>query len=490
MVMFCGGGGDSEGLRRAGFNIAGAVNHNPIAIEAHEANFRTTWHDRAVISDDYNFSKFPRADILSGSPICTEISPAGGRKRDKAQMSFDDLAEGQSEEQAEEAKAKPAAKESFERTRTTAWCLLRAAERWNYKAVMCENVTEFVTDWLLFPAWRLAWELLGYNMQIVSVTTAHVGTHVDVDYAPQWRDRCIIVMTRKDIPKPDLRLRPWAYCTECDKLVRATQSWRNGRRVGKYKQQYDYVCPNRTCKHAKVEPYTRPVSDIVDWNDLGTRIGDRKPKKKYGGLPLAPNSLARIEAGLALDLDLSCTIRLEDCVPLPGQTGARDPFVVEFRRNRTVTSIHEPMSTVTAQGGHHGLLVPPEAATGAFYVKNYSGNLKPEHAAHSVTRPLGTVTVKDSHSLVIPYRNAAVRTTAEPLHTVATKAGEALLRPSDDVMNSRLRMFKSRERFSAQGFPVDYFIDCGTAEDQTMLAGNATSVNVAQWVGQQLMKVL
>ncbi|MFE3665507.1 hypothetical protein ACFXOR_21465 [Streptomyces sp. NPDC059164] len=153
----------------------------------------------------------------------------------------------------------PADPESFVRTRATAYDVMRAAEVHYYKAILCENVTEFATDWRLFQWWRQGIELLGYNSQIVSVSSAHVGGE-DNEHAPQWRDRIYIVFTRTGVRMPDLSPRPLAWCPECDEDVDAVQAWRNGRRVGKYRQQYDYRCPNTRCGKRIVEPYVRPAA--------------------------------------------------------------------------------------------------------------------------------------------------------------------------------------------------------------------------------------
>lgn len=507
--IFCGAGGSSTGLVNAGFELKLAANHWQRAIETHSANHPDAEHLCADVNN-YDFRRLPRTDLLWASPICTEISPAGGRRRTKGQLSL--LDEG------------PIANEAWERTRATAYDVIRATEVHRYKAVLCENVVEFVTDWELFDWWRNGMELLGYNSQIVSMSTAHIGGD-GIDYAPQWRDRIYIVFTRKDIRQPDLALRPWAWCHECGDNVRSVQAWRNGRRVGKYGQQYDYRCPNTSCRHALVEPYTRPAADIIDWSDVGKRIGDRAK-------PLAAATIRRIEAGLRKFPDLRSvitvnhgvhdgraypadarplatrTIKIGDGLLVPAggtwndtatsladpmrtrlvrdnEAVVTEPFVVEFRRNADASPIHDPLATVTAQGGHHGVVVPD----GAFYVKNYGGNFDPKYAAKPVTSPLGTVTVRDSHSLVIPYRNAAPKTTREPLLTLATKDSAAIVQPAVSVDDCFFRMVQPSEQFGAQGFPTSY-IRMGNKGEQTMQAGNAVSVNAAQWIAMRMAPVL
>lgn len=42
--LFAGAGGSSEGARMAGVMVAWAANHWPLAVQYHEANHPTTWH--------------------------------------------------------------------------------------------------------------------------------------------------------------------------------------------------------------------------------------------------------------------------------------------------------------------------------------------------------------------------------------------------------------------------------------------------------------
>jgi site-specific DNA-cytosine methylase len=78
--IFCGAGGSSIGLTEAGLELKLAANHWDRAIETHSANFTNAEHLCADVSN-YDMRRFPRTDILWASPICTENSPAGGRKR-------------------------------------------------------------------------------------------------------------------------------------------------------------------------------------------------------------------------------------------------------------------------------------------------------------------------------------------------------------------------------------------------------------------------
>ncbi|MGW6238350.1 DNA cytosine methyltransferase [Streptomyces sp. NPDC055094] len=492
--LLCGAGGSSTGLEEAGYELILGINHWQLAIDTHAANHRNADHACIDISG-FPMRYLPNADVLWASVICTEISPAGGRRRETNQMNLLDLID-----EGEDWKA--LTKDAFERTRVTGWCVVRAAEAKRFKAIVVENVVEFGLDWILFPKWLEAMELLGYQYQIVCVSSAHVGDDSNLR-APQWRDRMYVVFTLKTMRKPDLEPRPLAPCVDCGEDVHAVQSWNvEGVRIGKYRRDYIYRCPSARCRHAMVEPYVRPASDIINWDDLGTRIGDRKK-------PLVDTTMDRIRAGLIKFPYRPSSITLthgkeggdrayavEDR-PLPTRTAKQgdallvptggswntaavpvdvplrtrttresealltvDPFIVEFRNHATASPASNPLSGVTAQGNHHGLVT---------------------HA--------GRVPERARSTLVVPYRKAAVKTAAEPVHTLSTRDSAALVRSAPDINDCYFRMLKPREQLEGQRFPAKYVV-YGNQAEQTTQAGNAVSVNVARWIGQRLEPVL
>ena len=425
--------------------------------------------------------RLPRADVLWASPICTEVSPAGGRKRRRKAPHGQPIIEGFEIPDA-----------ALERTRATFWDVLRAAEVWRYKAVMCENVVEAL-EWELFDVWLLGMHRLGYTSQIVSASSAHLGG-ADNAPAPQWRDRIYVVFVREGMRTPDVAPRPTAHCEQCGE-VEAVQSWRNGRRWGKYRQQYDYRCPS--CKRI-VEPYVRPASSIIDWSNLGTRIGDRTR-------PLAAATMARIRAGL------------ERYPAGPTMTTVNH----SGHDGHVVPATAAPLASRTAKIGD-GALVP----AGAFYVKNYSG--RPQDRVRHVDDPFGTVTANNSHSLVVPpqaddsfvvtlrrngtansvtdpltgvsaggnhhglvvpYRRGSAKPASDPMLTLGTRDSAGLVRPAASVEDCHFRMVQPHEQLAAQRFPGDYIVH-GNKGEQTMQAGNAVSVNAAQWIGERVAAVL
>lgn len=565
--LFCGAGGSIRGFVDAGLKLVVGANHSPRSIETVSANHR----DADFLCTDinhYDMRRLPHTRVLWASVICTEISPAGGHQARRGQGIFD----------FEELGHVPI--DVYERTRACALDVVRATEVHRYEAIVVENVVEFATKWELYEWWVDGMCRLGYQVQVVNVSAAHVYAD-DNAPAPQWRDRIYIVFTRKDIPLPDLEVRPPAWCFVCEEVVAGVQTWKrpDRPRIGKYGPQYLYRCPQRGCGHQVVEPFVLPAAAAIDLSDIGERIGDR-------ARPLAKNTVARIEWGIrefveplvaavagdtyeagtykqvwpaagtplgartATGSDALVTPAfvvagytggLERRVrpihgaplgtvvangrghhqlvtppatvpimvnanhddervypaaggPLPSRTTkigdgvATVPFVTMARSNGTATGVHdEPLRTI-ATGNHHYLTTPP----GAFLVKNYGGNAKPRHLAKGLSEPLGSITTRDHHALVIPYRKGANPRPAgrDPLPTVSTIDSAALLHaPAIAVEDCYYRMLRPREHARAQRFP-DTDIITGNIGEQTMQAGNAVPCNVAQWIGRQLHAVL
>ncbi|MGW0865770.1 DNA cytosine methyltransferase [Streptomyces sp. NPDC002611] len=413
--LFCGLGGSTRGLTEAGMRARLVMNHDAIQVAAHRLNHPECEH---LVEDIHAFDKrsLPRTRVLWGSPICTEISPAGGRKRTRGQIALLDQ-----DGKPIEGDVQP----EFQRTRATALDIIAATEVHRYDVVLCENVPEFFLDWELFDWWLGGFKILGYNHQIVCASSAHLGDD-DNELAPQHRNRGYVVFTREGIPLPNLEVRPAAVCPACGP-VRARQVWRNPRRrkMGSWGVQYDYRCPTKGCGLI-LDPTVRPIGDVIDWSAPGRRIGDGRPdRKKF--TPYAASTRDRVAAGLA--------------------KFGHEPHVTMLRRNTTAVGVNGPVPAVSAQGKHHALIVP-------------NG------------------------------RKGAVRTTAEPLTTVACKPHHSLVRPAPEVDECTLRMLSPRELARAQRFPADYILPDSTQEAQILGIGNAVSVNAARWLGERVKAVL
>lgn len=493
--LFSGAGGSSLGFFMAGGQLLGAYNHSQVAITTHALNFHPTGAVHLCVDlDRYDMRNLaPGADVLWASVICTEISPAGGKRRNRqlnpAQLSL--LEDG------------PVEDELWERTRATAGDVIRATELHRFKYVVVENVREFATDWELFSWWLTGFEILGYSWQVVNVSSAHVAGADGVP-AAQWRDRIYIVFTRNDMTVPDVTPRPVGPCDTCGTDVETVQWWKdpknssvNGVLIGGYGEQgqYLYRCTTSGC-HAIVEPYVMPAASILDWSDLGKRIGDRKR-------PLAPATMRRIERGLAMygrpavvnsahDDDRAYP---PDLWPLTARTTkigdglACPPMLVPCggswnggQNGEGAVLTGDPMRTRTTREWE-GLFAPPPGA--------WIDVLRNHGVPSSPQAPLSTIAAGGNHhALVVPYRRANVPTpVSQPIGTISTVDSAGLMTVEYDVEDCTYRMVSSQEQARAQAFPDSYVL-LGTNGEKTMQAGNAVSCNAAQWIGERIVAAL
>lgn len=481
--FFCGMGGSSTGLTGAGLEVTLAANHWDRAIETHSANHPDTEHLCADLTG-VDLRYLPKTEALWASPICTEVSPAGGRRKKGHQLDlFEDYGHVPSE--------------AFERTRATFWEVIRATEVHRYRVIMVENVVE-AAQWELFDVWLNGMDTLGYNHQFVSVSAAHIGDDTNA-HAPQWRDRLYIVFHQRGMRAPDLEPRPWAWCDKCGDNVQSVQWWkRDGRRIGKFNAQYFYVCP--VGNHGRVEPYIMPASAAIDWTDIGTRIGDR-PR------PLSAATMRRIQLGLDRFVNDGLVVAAagntydaasrgdsggylrawptSDAMQAQTTT-AQHALVTMLRRNGTTEPVGRPFRTFTT-GRHHGLTIP-----GAFVSQHHGGYANPDRMnSIADSEPLPTMTAQGSRSLVIPFRRGSKPYPADSdaLSTMATRDQHGIMQPAVEVEDCYFRMIRPREAANAQRFPRGYVIH-GNRGEQQMQAGNAVAVNVAQWIGGRVAEVL
>lgn len=488
--LFCGAGGSSTGaIEIPGVSVRIASNHWELAVETHNTNHPDADHLCADLSQ-INPRYFPTTDILWASPECTNHSVAKGRKRADAQPDlFGEVL--------------PDA--AAERSRATMWDVPRFAEAHRYRAVIVENVVD-AYHWVPFQAWLMAMDSLGYEHHIVMLNSMHaqafgVG-------APQSRDRMYVVFWQKGNRRPDFeRLRPVAFCPDCATEVRAIQVFKKPAHPwGRYRAQYVYRCPSVKCRNRVVEPVFRPAAEIIDWELLGQRIGDREK-------PLAAKTMARIQAGIERYWA---------------------PFVPVLRGQSVAHDAQQPLSTVSAGGIHHGLAVPVEGRDGkearpvddpmrtmttrsetglAFIAELRGGGSKHRPVSDPLctvvangnhhglvtayygkgsTRPTGealaTVTATERHALLMRHHTArgdqAQMSTpvSEPARTMMASVVPALLaaeRPTVDINDVLFRMLEPREIAAAMDFPREYRI-LGNRREQVRQAGNAVTPPAAR----------
>lgn len=385
---FCGAGGATQGSCTVpGVVPLMAANHNEQAIATHSANFPDVEHFRGDIKD-LDVAGHPYAEIFWASPECTNWSVAKGKKVDydgsRQPGLFGDVE----------------IEDDVMRSRALMQDVIRYLEGMDLRqqpvlAGVVENVTD-IRRWEHWVAWRTRIEQIGYRTRLIALNSMHAeSTHAP--RAPQSRDRLYLAYWHTKLgrdPDWDRWLRPSAHCPTCDRDVSAVQSWKiPGNDMGRYRQQYVYRCPTVSCRGKIVEPVFVPAAAAIDWTLPGQRIGD-KPLKEFfakppkgspkgahgeslGWHPLAPKTLARIEAGIE---KYARPITLEAA----GNTFERRPGVRTWPADEPLKTLHTSSSKALAVP----MLVP---AGGSW---NDTGL--------PMSEPMRTRTTRESDAVLVP----------------------------------------------------------------------------------------
>lgn len=401
--LFCGAGGSSTGAETVpGVRVRMASNHWDLAIETHNTNLPHVDHDIADIAG-VDPHRYPATDILWASPECTYWSQARGEKQDYAVDTDQSALFGED--------ARPLPAEAAQRSRALMQDVPRFADIHHYKAIIVENVPD-ILKWTGLPDWIGRMRRTGYRCQVLVLNSAFA--HQLGAPAPQLRERAYFLFTLEHYPAPDLNrwTRPRAWCPSCQQIVTAVQALRKpgsiiGRAVA-YGRQYDYRCPSLRCRNTIALPYVLPAAAAIDWSVPGERIGDR-------ARPLAPKTMARIEAGL--------------------RRYGRPPFVEVLRSGRPrACSVQAPLATVVADGSAHYLVDQADAAAPFVSVLRTHGGNQP------ITQPMRTVVAgTTAHALVVPVEGREGKTTRPalvPLRGQTTRNETGLLVPAGGTWNT------------------------------------------------------
>ncbi len=346
-----------------------------------------------------------------------------------------------------------------DQSRASGWDVLRWVERLTPRAVILENVAEW-QDWgpvhattgqaidarrgETFHAFIAALSSLGYRVEWRILNAA--------DYGEATTRERLFVQARRGRAVPT-----WPAAThsrEAGGLFNLGKPWRGAR-------------------------------EIIDWAFPSRSIFGRKH-------PLKPKTLARIEKGIEA---------------LWGEYA--EPFLVLLRGTSaghvatSARSIREPVPTITAGGGHVGLVQP-------FLVTPGGADLR---TARPVSDPLPTVTGTDRFAVVEPFllsqaSGGAPRPVSAPAPTFATSGAVSLVEPfvvpyygtsrptpvaaplptvttrdrfglvEHAGLDIRFRMLQPHELAAAMGFPAGYRF-AGNRADQVRQIGNAVCVGVA-----------
>lgn len=481
--LFAGAGGSSTGARDAGVQVRMAANHWALAVDTHNTNHPDTDHDCADISQ-VEPRRYPHTDILWASPECTNHSRAKGRKRA-------DSGGGQGDP------FRPLPDEAATRSRATMYDVPRFAEFHQYRAIVVENVVE-VTEWAPFQGWLVLMDALGYHHKTISLNSMHAQAHGLP--AAQSRDRVYIAFWRKGDRAPDFEhmQRPLAYCSTCDATVQAMQAWKNGRKVGRYRAQYVYRCPNVACRNQVVEPGWLPATSIIDWSLPGMRIGDRVK-------PLADKTRRRIAAGIARywsPVHLEAAGHTYDAAdPKHASHGDPNAYYRAWPVGEPLKTLHTNESKALAipVEGRDGKQPQPMGAplrtqttrleTAVAYPPFIAELRGGGSTARPSSRPLATVTASGNHHALVMRNNtggAAMCTpVGEPIRTLTTTGHQSLLTPGDlaateaRVDDVLFRMLEPTEVMRGMAFPADYVM-LGNRREQVKLSGNAVTPPAAR----------
>lgn len=248
--LFAGAGGFSTGARMAGVSVAWAANHWPVAVQWHEANHPNTSHACQDLQQA-DFRDTPAHDILLASPACQGHSTARGKDRPH-----------------------------HDAQRATAWAVVTCAEVHRPAFVVVENVLEFASRWVLYPAWCAAMSALGYALRPMAIDASDHGV-------PQQRRRLFVVASRSKHPV-ELAMPSRLRTTAADVIDFKAGKWSPINRVGRSPRTLDRIRAGRRAHGDRfVAPYygsgsgetgrslTRPLGTITTRDRWAVIDGER-----------------------------------------------------------------------------------------------------------------------------------------------------------------------------------------------------------------------
>jgi DNA (cytosine-5)-methyltransferase 1 len=506
--QFCGAGGSTTGAKKAGFDVVMALNHWDLAIETHNTNHPETDHDCTDVQA-CDPRRYPSTNLLITSPECTNHSLAKGNKRKNlAQFNI---------------WGKNGILPEHERSRATMWDVPRFAEYHNYDAVIVENVVD-ARNWRMYGAWLMAMEALGYVAQEKFLNSMFFPP------CPQSRDRMYVVFTKKGNKRPDLEHRPIAPCPKCGEKE-AYQSFKRGRKWGKYKQQYVYRCSS--CNEV-VTPYYHCAMNIIDWQVPMVRIGDRKAGTRYR--PLVKKTMDRIKYGIEkygqqqmiittrYSSGIGCRVKTVHDNPFPTQPGDQShfllssrpiftsteyggkvkgaempiktmttqhsdgviipPAIVQLRGTGKAVSSQAPLNSVTAGGINHGLLMSGHSAGWVKTLDNPTGTFV-------TTTPQALITHESMNSFITYYYGGSNQASnmAEAIATVTTNDRAGLTVPKPKIEDCFYRCLKAHEVQRAMAFEDSYIV-LGDVKKKVKQLGNAVTPPVLEWLATRVKESL
>lgn len=433
--LFAGGGGASEGIRRAlGRCPDVAINHNPDAVEMHTLNHPSTRHLCESVWDVEPRSVCGKRspDLLWASPDCTHFSRArGGKPKD-------------------------------EKIRGLAWRVVRWAAETRPTVIAMENVPEFITWGPLTRTGRVIRARSGETFQVF------VGHLQALGYAVEWRN-----LVACDYGAPTSRKRLFLVARRDGEAITWPEPTHGPGRARPYRavaECIDFRLPTPSIferKRPLAVPTQRRIAEglrrfvLEDPDPFIVRIGHQSSD---GG------KVTPISAPLS-----TITTKSEHLLVIPSMihigNGERDgqaPRVMDIRK---------PIGTLVAGGAKQYMVA-------AWLAKHFTGVV-----GHKPNQPIGAITAKDHHSLVTAmmiefYGTAHARRVTDPLATLTSIDRFGLVTVELDgatwaIVDIGMRMLQPREQATAQGFRSDYILT-GPKYVQTARIGNSVSPDPAE----------
>lgn len=431
--LFAGGGGASTGIEQAiGRAVDLAINHDPAAVQMHEANHPGTHHRCESIYDvdPRQATGGQPVALLWASPSCTHFSRARGGTPVSAQL------------------------------RGLGWMIRKWAGTVRPQVIMAENVPEWITWGPVRHGqpWK-AREGAYFNQLVESLRA--------MGYAVEWR-----VLVAADHGAPTTRRRLFLIA-RCDGLP--------------------IVWPEATHGKGTRRAY-RTAAECIDWSDLGRSIFDRKKPLAAATCRRIAAGIVRYVLGgrpflIEIDNQSNGLRAVRDpAAPLTTVTTEnRHALVAAFLAKHyggvVGQACDRPLGTITAVD-HHSLVAAHMVQTG------YGERAGQAPRCQDIEAPLGTIVAGGcKHALCAAFltqyhANGGQHSAAgAPLPTITTVAGHSLVTVQIQgqtyaLADIRMRMLKPAELARAQGFPAGYVLT-GTQAQQIGRIGNSVCPPVA-----------
>lgn len=430
VVLFAGMGGGCDGLEDAGFHVHVAINHDPVAVAAHEKRHPHTRHLRCDVfeADPRDVTRGRGVRVLHASPDCTHFSVAKG--------------------------SKPVSK----RRRSLAWVICRWAGTVRPEVITMENVQEIMT-------WG----------PLIAKRDPATGRVLRLDGSVAARGERVPIKEQWLIPDPRHKGRIWrawlkhlhglGYSFDHKVLVCADYG------IPTIRKRFFGVAhadgspiawperthaPRKDAKRLGLKPWVG-AHTIIDWSLPVKSIFGRKK-------PLAEATLRRTARGVMRYV-----------------VEAARPFIVPITHTRGSNgprSVDEPLCTITtAKGGENMVAVPHVSVMRNSRQPSYS----PEEPAHAFTAGGAGHALVSAALIRTDQQSAAARngvqSALEPVNTLHTSSGIALMGATIVGAGGRAAQSEPRGMLEPLGSTT-------TKEDRVLVAASLVQSGYGEREGQ------